>query len=127
MVVVVDTSVWIDFLGGRVARSLAASMATDRLVLPPLAVAELVTGAGDPSVREKIGDLLQEFPLHPTPLSHWIALGNLRRLMALNGISVSIPDGHIAQCALDRDAILLSRDAIFDRIVRYFPLRLEKP
>jgi predicted nucleic acid-binding protein len=62
--------------------------------------------------------LLTEIPLHSTPIDHWLRVGELRRSLKSRGISISTPDAHVAQCALDRDALLLSRDRIFERIAR---------
>jgi predicted nucleic acid-binding protein len=87
-------------------------------------LAELISGARTTSDRAAIGELLQDAPLHPTPLEHWIAVGELRRELRRRGLEVSTPDAHIAQCALDRDALLITRDAIFRRIARYVALRL---
>jgi predicted nucleic acid-binding protein len=53
----------------------------------------------------------------------WIRVGELRRSLRDKGLSISTPDAHIAQCALDRDAVLLSRDAFFARMARYCALR----
>jgi predicted nucleic acid-binding protein len=39
-----------------------------------------------------------------------------RVTLRAHGVPVSTPDAHVAQCALDRDAVLLSRDKIFARI-----------
>jgi predicted nucleic acid-binding protein len=39
-------------------------------------------------------------------------------------LSVSTPDAHVAQCALDRAALLLSRDAVFGRVARLSALRV---
>jgi predicted nucleic acid-binding protein len=49
----------------------------------------------------------------------------LRRRLADRGISVSTPDAHVAQCALDRGALLLSRDAIFTRIAHASELTVQ--
>ena len=121
--VVVDSSVWVDFFAGRSVPSLEEALTQGTVVLPPLVVAELVSGARQQQ-RAAIEDLLQEFPLHETPLAHWIRVGELRLSLRDKGISVSIPDAHVAQCALDRDAVLLSQDAVFARIARLTPLRL---
>lgn len=45
-------------------------------------------------------------------------------MLRTHGINVTIPDAHLAQCALDRDATLLTRDEIFTRIAEHTPLRL---
>jgi predicted nucleic acid-binding protein len=70
-----------------------------------MVVAELISGAQSVETRSTIGELLQEAPVHPTPVAHWIAVGELRRNLRAKGLEVSTPDAHIAQCALDRDAL----------------------
>lgn len=122
--VVVDSSVWVDFFAGRPVPTLEEALTQGLVVLPPLVVAELVSGAQQQRQRAAIEDLLEDLPLHETPVAHWIRVGDLRRSLRNKGISVSIPDAHVAQCALDRDAVLLSRDAVFARIARLSPLRV---
>ena len=122
--VVVDTSVWIEYFAGRPASGLEEALAHGLVVLPPLVVAELISGAWRPRDQEAMTDLVQEIPLHETPVTHWIRVGELRRYLKDKGVSVSTPDAHVAQCALDREALLLSRDAVFDRIARVSALRV---
>jgi predicted nucleic acid-binding protein len=121
---VADTSVLIPYLGGADNELLERAINDETLILPPMVVSELISGAQSPGDRLTIGELLQETPLHPTPLEHWIAVGELRRQLRRRGLEVSTPDAHIAQCALDRDAVLLTHDTIFRRIARHIPLRL---
>lgn len=122
--VVADTSAWIDFFAGRPAHALEDALAQGLVVLPPLVVAELISGAHRPRDRTAIARLLNDLPLHETPLAHWIRVGELRRRLRERGLSVSTPDAHVAQCALDRDAVLLSSDAVLARIARSVGLRL---
>jgi predicted nucleic acid-binding protein len=122
--VVIDTSVWIDFLGGAGAAAVEQALEHGVAVLSPIVVSELIIGATTPSQRLAVGELLQDAPLHDTPLEHWIRVGDLRRTLARKGVSVTVPDAHVAQCALDRDAVLLTRDAVFAAIARHVPLRL---
>ena len=123
--VVVDTSVWIDFFAGKPAQELAEALSTGAAIIPPIVVAELVSGAST-GERGVIGELLQDAPVHQTPLDHWIRVGDLRRELARKGVAVTVPDAHVAQCALDRDAVLLSRDVVFARIARHAALRLRR-
>ena len=123
--VVADTSAWIDFFAGRPAHALEDALAQGLVVLPPLVVAELISGAHRARDRTAIARLVDDLPLHETPLAHWIRVGELRHRLRERGISVSTPDAHVAQCALDRDAVLLSSDAVFMRIARSAGLRLE--
>jgi predicted nucleic acid-binding protein len=120
----VDTSAWIDFFAGETIAVLEEALAAHTVILPPLVVAELVSGAVDPRERKAITELALELPIHETPREHWVSVGNLRRALRGRGLSVSTPDAHIAQCALDRGALLLSRDTIFSRIADVVPLRV---
>ncbi|HEX6095761.1 MAG TPA: PIN domain-containing protein [Thermoanaerobaculia bacterium] len=124
MDVIVDSSAWIDFLIGRPVAQVDAAIADGAVVLAPLVIAEVLSGDITLRQREMVGELLQEFPHHPTPLAHWMLVGELRRSLRVKGINVTIPDAHVAQCALDLDATLLSRDHIFALIAAHTSLRL---
>jgi len=121
--VVVDTSVWIDFRGTPVP-ALEDALARGVVLLAPIVVAELISGVRRARDREAIADLLAELPSHDTPLDHWVRVGELRRHLRGRGISVSTPHAHVAQCAIDADALLLSRDIVFRRIADHSALRL---
>ena len=121
---VVDTSVWIDFFAGRPAKALEDGLAQGAVTLPPTVVAELVSGARVETHRAAISDLVRDLPLHDTPVDHWLRVGDLRRRLAEKGIAISTPDAHVAQCAIDLDALLLTRDAVFDKIARHSGLRI---
>lgn len=123
--VVADTSVWIEFFAGHAEPALEEALKHGFVVLPPLVVAELISGARRPRDRSAIVRLVAEIPLHETPLEHWVRVGELRRALLDRGLSVSTPDAHVAQCALDRDALLLSHDTIFGRISRVVGLRTQ--
>ena len=124
MDVVVDSSVWIAYLDGEVIQELEYATVTAELVLSPLVIAEVLSGILTPHTRATFGELIQDYPMHNTPLSHWMDVGDLRRTLAAKGINVTIPDAHVAQCALDRNATLLARDDIFKQIATQTPLRL---
>lgn len=94
------------------------------VALPPLVVAELISGARLARQRSAIADLVKDLPVHDTPVDHWIRVGDLRRRLAEKGVAVSTPDAHVAQCAIDRDALLLTRDSVFRRIAKDTSLRV---
>jgi predicted nucleic acid-binding protein len=122
--VVVDTSALVDWFAGRADHVLENALSDGTVVLPPIVVAEVVSGATRPDQRNALGELLQDITVHDTPLEHWIHVGDLRRELSRRGLSVSTPDAHVAQCALDRDALLLTRDAVFEKMARHTKLRL---
>ena len=94
------------------------------MVLAPLVIAELLSGELTPRLRELVSGLLQDYPLVDTPLQHWMDVGRLRRMLRTKGVTVTLPDAHVAQCALDLDALLLTRDEIFAQIAGHTALRL---
>lgn len=121
---IVDSAVWIDFFRGLNLPIFNAALELGGIVLTPVVASELVSGAKSHRERAWVSDLLIELPLHETPLDHWIRVGELRRVLREHGVSVSTPDAHVAQCALDRGAWLLSRDKIFPDIAQVLPLQL---
>ena len=124
--VVVDTSAWMDFFAGVRAQHVEDALANGAAVVPPIVVAELVSGATSSGQRGMIGELLQNAPIHDTALAHWIRVGDLRKELARKGVVVTIPDAHVAQCALDRDAVLLTHDGVFEQIAAHTSLRLRR-
>jgi len=77
--VVIDTSVWIDALAGAKIQSVVDALADGSAIMPPLVIAELVTGAETMATRQAIGEFLQEAEVHETPLGHWIDVGEPAR------------------------------------------------
>ena len=123
--VVADTSVWVELFAGRPTPGLVDALRQGSVVLPPIVVAELISGARRARDRTAILNLVEELPLHETPLDHWVRVGDLRRRLAERGIAVSTPDAHVAQCALERGAVLLTLDAVFARIAEASALRVQ--
>lgn len=122
--IVVDTSAWIDYFGGREYALLDDALKQGAVLLPPIVAAELVSGAHRPRERAALVEFLVELPLCTADLGHWIRVGNLRRACREKGLSVSTPDAHVAQCSLDANAPLLSLDAVFELMARHTSLRL---
>lgn len=121
---VADTSEWVEYLAGRPADLLDHALAAGLVVVPPIVVAELLSGARSTADREALEDLLHDLVLHPATFHHWVRVGTLRQHLRTNGLIVSVPDAHVAQCALDRDVPLLTRDAVFANIAARTTLRL---
>lgn len=124
MVVVADTSVLIEHVNGRAVPALDSAFEADLLILPPLVIAELVSGGRGSTETTAIANVLTNARMHETTLQHWLAVGDLRRDLARHGLKVTIPDAHVTQCAIDLDATLIARDKIFRLIANHIPLRL---
>jgi predicted nucleic acid-binding protein len=123
-VVVADTSIWVDFFRGDAHDDLERALAQGLVVLPPIVCAELLSAPLAPRKRAQLASLLADLPLHPTPFSHWAAVGELRAHLLRKGISVSTPDAAIAQCTIECGGALWSRDEIFKHVAKHSRLRL---
>jgi len=122
--VVVDTSVWVEWLKGRPVDAVDQALDLGLVVLPPLVIAELVAGARRAGEREQLEAALADLPMCDCQRSHWTRVGALRARALAHGVSVSTPDAHIAQCALDLQATLLTRDTVFAELAKVCPLKL---
>lgn len=121
---IVDTSVWVDFFRGEPRPELEQALERGFIVLPPLVCSELLSSPLPARKRSKLADMLRDLPLSPTPFEHWDRVGALRARLLKVGVSVSTPDAHVAQCALDCGGLLWSRDSIFAKVAKLCELRL---
>ena len=126
MNVVVDTSVWVDFFRGHDVPELEDALSDGRVVLAPVVVAELLSGARRPQDVVKLRELLDELPVYSTPREHWVNVGLLRRKLSREGVSVSVPDAHVARCSIELGAVLLSRDSVLARIAQSVGLKVTR-
>ncbi len=124
--IVVDTSIWIEFFRVGKLPALESALKAGVVILSPLVAAELLSAPLSRQRRDELISFLNDLPLHATPLEHWIAVGQLRSRLARGGLSVSTPDAHVAQCALDVGALLWTRDKVFGRIAKRAALRMFK-
>lgn len=122
--IVADTSVLLDYFERYPVPALERALDYGTLVLPPLVVGEIVSG--DLTIDQKmlLAEILTDSLVHETPLAHWIYVGELRRKLRRRGLNVTLPDAHVAQCAIELDALLLTRDDIFPLIARHTSLRV---
>ena len=121
---VVDTSSWVSYFAGRGSDLVDEALAEGRVVLPPVVAAELLSGTLHPREQARLEDFLAHLELCPSDLSHWLRVGRLRAELRRAGLSVSTPDAHVAQCAMDCHGRLLTEDGIFGKIARLGRLRL---
>jgi predicted nucleic acid-binding protein len=123
---VVDTSIWIDAFRGRELPDLESALSGGTVLLSPLVAAELLSAPLGNRRRAELLDFLSDLPLAETSFEHWARVGLLRSRLRRVGLSVSTPDAHVAQCAIDVQGSLWSRDRVFERIAKAWPLRLRR-
>lgn len=121
---VIDTSSWIELLATGLTPGVAEALRGGRVHVTPIVAAELLSGRMTDRDRRELEDGLAGLPLCGTTLDHWFRVGVLRGQLRAKGLSVSTPDAHVAQCALDLDAELLTLDGVFQGVARHVPLRL---
>ena len=121
---VVDTSSWIAWLAGRGSSLVDEALEEGRLHLPVLVAAELLSGRLAAAERAELQDMLADLPAVGTDLEHWFRVGKLRAELRAGGLSVSTPDAHVAQCAIDTGGVLLTEDRVFEKIAKVAPLRV---
>jgi len=122
--ILVDTSSWIAWLAGGGSSLVDEALEEGRLLLPVIVSAELLSGRLDDSERAELQDMLSDLPAVGTDAAHWFRVGKLRAGLRAEGVSVSTPDAHVAQCAIDRGGVLLTEDGVFEKIAKLVPLRL---
>lgn len=124
--VVVDTSAWVSYLGGRDVPQLDDALRDGRVHLPPIVVAELLSGPMSDRQRGDLLDLLGDLPICDASFEHWVRVGLLRSSLQGRGITISTPDAHIAQCCLDLGAALLTEDKNFKLAGEFIAIHLLK-
>ncbi|MBI2083907.1 MAG: PIN domain-containing protein [Deltaproteobacteria bacterium] len=123
---IVDTSVWIDFFSGKTLPELEQALKDGRVLLSPIVRAELLSGTMTTAKEKQLVDFLEDLNFHETTEAHWTAVGRARRLFREKGLRVSVPDAHVAQCALETNGLLYSFDTIFSKIAQIVPIRILK-
>jgi tRNA(fMet)-specific endonuclease VapC len=121
---VVDTSAWVDYFAGAEVAGLEDALADGRVYLPVIVVAELLSARLSPRRHAQLYDFLADLPLCDASFEHWVRVGRLRTTLAARGLTISTPDAHVAQSALDLDGSLLTHDRIFSRVAPHIRLRL---
>jgi predicted nucleic acid-binding protein len=132
-VILVDTSVWIDYLNGYAsleADYLTLCIAELRpIVLAGLVLTETLQGVRDAQQAEVTRGVLTAFPLAPefdrSDYEHAAAI--YRACRAGGATPRSAIDCLIAQLCLRHGHELLTRDRDFDAIGKLFPLKLIRP
>lgn len=122
--IVVDTSSWIGYFNDGEHSIIDEALAEGRVYLSGVVAAELTSGKLSTRHRSALESFLGDLPLVQADLQHWFRVGQLRATLLSKGLTVSTPDAHVAQCALDLQAELLSEDKIFMKIANKISLQL---
>lgn len=131
MMVLVDTTVWIDFFS---ARSYPHVKALENLILNRediclcgIILTEILQGIRKDSEFNRTRDLLANLVFLPMPYSVFLRSAEIYRNLRRKGITIRKPmDCMIASVALEHDIPLLHNDKDFIPIGKHFRLKMQK-
>lgn len=129
MILLVDTSVWIDFFAGRHTPQTmffkdavreGADVALTRLIL-----AEILQGVPFDAEFARLRKVLSSFRiLQPATDETYVQAARLYRTGRKRGVTIrSLIDCLVAAIALEHGAVVLHRDRDYERISEYAPLK----
>ena len=116
--VIVDTSVFIDFLKGsdKIAKEITNLIESNRIVSTGIIIAELMQSIKKPIEEERIADLLTGVGILEISTPLWIKAGRLSSSLRRKGINLPLTDTAIAILALEYDLTLFTFDNHFTQI-----------
>jgi predicted nucleic acid-binding protein len=120
-----DTSAVLHFLHGFDStgrRAVRLALQAERLVLPPVVVAELLS---TPSPEPELDALLRGATILPVLDGYWERSGLTRRKVLARGLKARLADTLVAQTCIDADIPLIVGDTDFRHFVTLCGLRLQ--
>jgi predicted nucleic acid-binding protein len=128
MIILADTSVWIDFFAGRDTPQTMFFKAAVRdgadVALTGLILAEILQGVPSDSEFARLRKVLSSFRvLYPMSEETYVQAAGLYRKGRKRGVTIrSLIDCLIAAIAMEHGASVLHRDRDFERISTFAPL-----
>ena len=108
-----DTSTWIAFLEGNPGKDtqlLDKALQDRHVLMVPAVLTELLS---DPRLPSQVAEALCEVPMVEINPGYWHRAGVLRSKVLAMRRKARLGDALIAQCCIDRDVVLLTRDRDF--------------
>ncbi len=129
--VLVDTTVWIDFFAGRAEPHVAALEGLiegdQDLCLCGVVLTEVLQGVRSDSDYARVKAHLQALLLLPMHKEAFVRAAEIYRLLRTKGITIrKAVDCMIAAVAIEHRLPLLHNDRDFEQIARHTPLRIYK-
>jgi predicted nucleic acid-binding protein len=131
-VILVDTSVWIDFFAGRdlqhVSRLEQLILDNEDLALNGIILTEILQGISDDTTHRRVRRDLSPLIRLPLPETVFFLAADIYRKLRKKGITIrKTNDCIIAATALEHRCQLLHNDKDFVPIAKLFPLKIIKP
>jgi hypothetical protein len=130
-VILVDTSVWIDFFAGRDLPHVAALerfiLENENLALCGIILTEILQGIADDAVYRRVRRHISPLIVLPIPENVFVRAADIYRELRKKGITIrKSNDCIIAATALEHHCRLLHNDKDFLPITKYFDLKVVK-
>ena len=128
----VDTSVWIDFFGGRdlphVATLERFILDNQDLALCGIILTEILQGIADDTTYRRVRRYLGPLIMLPMPEAVFVRAADIYRKLRKQGITTrKTNDCIIAATALEHQCQLLHKDKDFAPMAKHYPLKVVKP
>ena len=129
--ILVDTSVWIDFFAGRdlphVATLEQRILENEDLALCGIILTEILQGIADDTTHRRVRRYLRPLLMLPMPDTVFVRAADIYRKLRKTGITIrKSNDCIIAATALEHHGQLLHNDKDFTPIAKHFPLKVVK-
>lgn len=126
--ILIDTSVWIDFFAGRDTPHVACLeqliLDDEDLALCGIILTEILQGIGDDSTYRRVKRFLDPLLMLPMPETVYVRAADIYRKLRKTGITIrKTNDCIIAATALEHHCQLLHNDRDFLPIGTHFPLK----
>jgi len=126
--ILVDTSVWIELLNGRLGSRVSEQELLSFATCGPI-VQEVLQGLRDDPASEALRDGFLALPMlsDPLPNASFLAAAEIYRLGRMKGYTIrSSADCLIAAIAIDNGVPVWHKDRDFEAIARYTSLRTQR-
>jgi predicted nucleic acid-binding protein len=130
-VIVVDTSVWIDFFADRNLAHVATLeqfiLDNEDLALCGIILTEILQGIADDTMQRRVRRYLKPLIMLPMPESVFVRAADIYRKLRKTGITIrKSNDCIIAATVLEHHCQLLHNDKDFTPIAKHYPLKIVK-
>ena len=119
-----DTSTWVAYFegdAGKDAQVLDRALEDRQVLMVPVVLTELLS---EPKLPSGLGETLPEIPLVEIKAGYWQRAGTLRAKVIAKRRKARLGDALIAQCCIDQNVPLLTRDRDFRAFVEAAELGL---
>lgn len=130
--ILVDTSVWVDFFAGHEVAHVATLeqciLENENLALCGIVLTEILQGIADDTTYRRVHRYLEPLVRLPMPETVFVKAATIYRRLRKQGITIrKTDDCIIAATALEHRCLLLHNDKDFVAIAKHFPLKVLLP